>query len=164
MSADTYIRVALDRWSNLVRAIENATKEEWARLYKEQDVLTETLACLFLTPDIEENPHRFVRGHTPMAFFPGRVLEKLVSTTPEKPDDLIGLLLDRDVRRLCCAHKALVSLWGSLLEAANWWRVCASLDPRPEDPDKAKREALSKLDVLRLNYRIYLETFSAETD
>jgi hypothetical protein len=167
LSADDLVRAAVERWTVLVDKIDTASKEEWAELYKEDAVMTEALACLFCPPDIEQQPDKLVTGRDPMAFAPRRMLETVGEADLESitlPDDLLKMLLDREVRRLCAVHKVLVQQWASALEAANWWRACATLDPRPEDPARAREQAMRLVAKLRASFFEYLETFSGQVD
>jgi hypothetical protein len=111
LSADDLVRAAIDRWTLLTDKIDTASDEEWGELYKEDAVMTEALACLFCPPDIEQQPDKLVTGREPMAFAPLRLLETIGVTDPETlaaPDDLLKMLLDKEVRRICAVHKVLV--------------------------------------------------------
>ena len=50
------------------------------------------------------------------------------------------------------------------MEACNWWRLCVTLDPKPEDPVRARAQALRLLAKLRQSCLEYLETFSGQVD
>jgi hypothetical protein len=173
LSADKYIKDALDRWTLMVDMIDvgdekgSSSESAWAALFKEDAVFTETIACLFLPPDIDEDPSKLVTGRTPLAFAPAEVLAKMANRqhdTLVEPDDLMRILLDREVRRVCTVHRDLAAQWASLLEATNWWRACVTLDPKPEPPSNARIQALARLSKLQVSFFAYLETFSPFVD
>lgn len=74
LSCDRFIRQAIDRWAAQVADMDKCEPDAWRAKYKESDVAMETLACLFLPPEIEEFPERLVTHKTPMAFSPLNVL------------------------------------------------------------------------------------------
>jgi hypothetical protein len=167
LSADDHVKQAIDKWTLLVDAIDTASDDEWAAKFKEDTVFTESIACLFLPPDVETDASKLVRGRTPLAFAPADVLAKMATRAHDTlvaPDDLMKILLDREVRRVCSVHRDLAAQWASLLESTNWWRLCDTLDPKPEPVANARRSAIDRLGKLQKSFFMYLETFSAFVD